>query len=81
MENSSSLSIEDMIVHCSYGIGKLDSVKTRSPNGVKVECYKVNNENREKTQSNPGSSPQDPINCSLIEWTTSSKVDTKSIAP
>ena len=38
-------SLEDMVVHRSYGVGKIIGIETKPINGVDVECYKVKTEN------------------------------------
>jgi RNA polymerase-interacting CarD/CdnL/TRCF family regulator len=35
----------DMIVHRSYGVGKIDSIESKPMNGIEVECFKVITQN------------------------------------
>jgi len=35
----------DMIVHRSYGVGKIDSIESKPMNGTEVECFKVKTQN------------------------------------
>jgi len=44
-KNSSVYSLGDIVVHRSYGIGKIDSIDRKPINEIEVECFKVKTEN------------------------------------
>jgi len=35
----------DIVVHRSYGVGRIDSIESKPLNGIEVECFKVKTEN------------------------------------
>ena len=43
--NSSIYSLGDMVVHRTYGVGKIDGIDHKPINEIDVECFKVKTEN------------------------------------